>query len=85
MNIRQGTRKATNLSIDRDLLEEAKRLGINVSRAAESGLLDAVRREKAAAWLRENAEAIAAWNALIEEHSLPLARYRPEFPRRSKR
>ena len=50
-----------------------------------SGLREAVRQEKAAAWLRENTEAIAAWNAWIEENSLPLARYRPEFPRRSER
>jgi antitoxin CcdA len=76
MNIRKSTRKATNLSIDPDLLEEAKGLGINVSRAAENGLLEAVRQEKAAAWLRENAEAIAAWNAWVEENGLPLARYR---------
>lgn len=77
MNIRKSsTRKATNLSIDLDLLEEAKGLGINVSRAAESGLREAVRQENAAASLRENAEAIAAWNAWVEENGLPLARYR---------
>ena len=72
MNARTPTRKATNLSIDPDLLDEAKALGINVSRAAETGLREAVRAAKSEAWLRENAEAIAGWNAWVEENGLPL-------------
>ncbi len=70
-------RKATNISIDPHLLAAAKALGINVSRAAETGLRDAVRRAQAAEWGRENAEAIASSNAWVEAHGLPLARYRP--------
>jgi antitoxin CcdA len=76
MNMRQTTRRATNLSIDPDLRDEAKSLGINVSRAAELGIREAVREKKAAAWLRENAEAIAGWNAWVEENGPPLARHR---------
>jgi antitoxin CcdA len=71
-----NVRRATNLSIDPDLVEEAKALGINASRAAEAGLREAVRAARAEAWLRENAEAIASWNAWVEEHGLPLAKYR---------
>jgi antitoxin CcdA len=73
---RQTLRKATNLSIDPALVEEAKALGINASRAAEAGLPEAVRTAKSQAWLRENAEAIAGWNAWVEEHGLPLDKYR---------
>jgi antitoxin CcdA len=73
---RQTLRKATNLSIDPALVEEAKALGINASRAAEAGLREAVRTAKSQAWLRENAEAIAGWNAWVEEHGLPLDKYR---------
>jgi antitoxin CcdA len=69
-------KKATNLSFDRDLLQEAQGLGINLSRAAEAGVRGAVRRAKAAAWERENAQAIASSNAWIEAHGLPLERYR---------
>jgi antitoxin CcdA len=68
--------KATNLSIDNDLVVEARRLGINVSRAAEAGLREAVREARAAEWRRENAEAIASANAWVEAIGLPLARYR---------
>ena len=76
MNARTPTRKAINLSIDPDLLDEAKALGINVSRAAETGLREAVRAAKSEAWLRENAEAIASSNAWVEKNGLPLAKYR---------
>ncbi|HET9068357.1 MAG TPA: type II toxin-antitoxin system CcdA family antitoxin, partial [Amaricoccus sp.] len=62
--------------IDPDLIEEAKALGVNASRAAEAGVREAVRAAKAEAWLRENAEAIASWNAWVAEHGLPLATYR---------
>lgn len=68
--------KATNLSIDQELLQEAKGLGINISRAAEIGLREAVRAAKAAEWQRENAMAIKSANAWVAANGLPLARYR---------
>jgi len=76
VNARSKIRKATNLSIDPDLIEEAKALGVNASRAAEAGVREAVRAAKAEAWLRENAEAIASSNAWVEKNGLPLAKYR---------
>ena len=69
-------RKATNLSLDPELVQEAQALGINVSRAAEAGLCEAVRRTRAEAWQRENAGAIESSNAWVEAHGLPLERYR---------
>src|SRR5690606_14121726 len=71
-----SVRKAANLSIDADLLAEAKALSVNISRAAEAGIADAVRKEKERAWKEENREAIEGWNAWVEEHGLPLAKYR---------
>ena len=53
-----------------------EQLGINVSRAAEAGLREAVREARAAEWQRENAEAIDSSNAWVEANGLPLARYR---------
>jgi antitoxin CcdA len=69
-------RKATNLSLETELVREAQALGINVSRAAEAGLRQAVRTARAAAWQRENAEAIESSNAWVEANGLPLERYR---------
>jgi antitoxin CcdA len=69
-------KKATNVSLAEALLTEAKDLGINVSQAAEAGVAQAVSEARAAAWLKENAEAIQAWNAYVDEHGLPLDHYR---------
>lgn len=70
------TRKAANLSIDAKVLADAKALDINVSRAAESGIVEAVRAEKNKRWLEENREALLYFNDWVEENGLPLAKYR---------
>lgn len=69
-------KKATNLTLDASLIEEARTLNVNLSRAAEEGLRVAVREARADRWRTENAEALASSNAWVEQHGLPLARYR---------
>ncbi len=76
MLTRSPSRKPANLSIDADLLAEAKALNVNVSRAAETGIAEAVRKEKERRWKEENREAIEGWNAWVKENGLPLAKYR---------
>ena len=66
-------RQRTNLTLDPAKLEAARRLGINLSEAAERGLEAAIREAEAALWLAENGEAIRSSNAWVEEHGLPLA------------
>jgi antitoxin CcdA len=70
------TRKAANLSIDAAVLADAKALDINVSRAAETGIAEAVKAEKGRRWLEENREALESSNVWVEKHGLPLAKYR---------
>lgn len=72
----RSPRQATNLSIRADLIDEAKALDINVSRAAEAGIADAVRAEKERRWKNENAQAFREWNRWVEENGLPFAEYR---------
>jgi antitoxin CcdA len=69
-------RRATSLTLDAAMLDEAKALGLNISRAAEAGLAVELKKARTEAWKRENAEAIAATNRYIEEHGLPLEPYR---------
>lgn len=71
-----SVRKAANLSINVDLLSEAKALSVNISRAAEVGIAEAVRKEKERLWRDENRNALESWNAWVEENGLPLAKYR---------
>ena len=69
-------RKATNVSINEALLAEARILKINVSKAAESGLVLALAEKRAELWLAENRAALDSSNAYVEQHGLPLAQYR---------
>ena len=71
------SRKPTNLSIDSELLNEAKALNINLSRAAEDGVKAAVRAAQEQRWKEANAEAIESSNTYVEKHGLPLDKYRP--------
>lgn len=75
-NIKSGKRKATNLSIDADLLAEAKALDINLSQTAEVSIRQAVNAMKAKAWQEENAEAIRQNNEWVAKNGLPLEQSR---------
>jgi len=76
MGTTERSRRATNLTLDEELLTEAKRLGVNLSRAAEDGLQAAVRQARIDAWMNENGAAIESSNGWVEKHGLPLARHR---------
>ena len=54
------------------LVEEARRLGVDVSHRSEEQVRQSVRE----AWIEENREAIESWNAWVERNGLPLERYR---------
>jgi antitoxin CcdA len=69
-------RRATNVSLSRDYLAEARELGINVSQACERGLAATIAEARAARWLEENREALASSNAWVEANGLPLAHLR---------
>lgn len=72
-----GARKPTNVSLNVALVSEARALGVNISRACESGLARQIAEERGRRWKAENAEALASSNAHVEAHGLPLARHRP--------
>jgi antitoxin CcdA len=80
MSERQVKKRAVNLFVDADLLDEARRMRINLSETLERRLRMIVRAEQQKRWLEENREAIASINSFIEQHGL-LAnklRYRPD-------
>jgi len=61
-----AAKKATNLSINSDLLRQAKELNINLSQTLELSLAEVVRVAKKQRWLAENRDAIEAYNQRIE-------------------
>lgn len=63
-------KKATNVTIRGDLLEEARALNINLSQEFERHLAEVVRKRRAEQWLEDNREAIAAYNRHVEKHGV---------------
>ena len=76
MSTTQAARRPTNVSLDRTLVEEARALGINLSQACERGIAAQLVQVRGERWLAENRAAIEASNDYVEQHGLPLARYR---------
>ncbi len=74
MNIGVKSRtRATNVSLDAALVEEAKELGVNISLASAWGLEQAVKEARGKRWLEENRAALDSYNAYVEASGLPLA------------
>jgi antitoxin CcdA len=71
-----SARKSIRLSLDSDLISEARALKIDMSRAAEEGITKAIKAERERLWRLENAEAIRFDNEYVAKHGLPLAKYR---------
>jgi antitoxin CcdA len=67
------TKRKTSLTLDAELMDGAKALGINVSAVAEAALKSAVASARHAQWLEQNANAFAAQAAWHERHGHPLA------------
>ncbi|MER9892150.1 type II toxin-antitoxin system CcdA family antitoxin [Mesorhizobium sp. M0119] len=58
------------------MIEDAKALGINISRAAEEGIAKAISAEKNRRWQEENKQAIDSSNDYVRRNGLPLAKHR---------
>lgn len=56
-------RRSVNLTIREDIIEAAKSLKVNASKAAEAGIAEAIREARGEQWLAENRAAIDAHNA----------------------
>ena len=69
-------KRPTNVSLDLALVGEARTLGLNVSQACENGLRGAVDAARRQQWRAENAAALAASNAYVDAHGLPLGTLR---------
>jgi antitoxin CcdA len=63
-------KRAVNLFVDVNLLDDAKSLRINISEVLERRLRTIVSAERGRKWLDDNREAIEAYNRRVAEHGL---------------
>ncbi len=69
-------KKAANLTVRADLLEEARARKINLSHTLEVALAAELKRQRETEWLEQNKEAIAAYGRLVEREGLLSDSYR---------
>lgn len=61
-----AAKKSANLSINADLLQQAKLLNINLSQTLELHLAEILRQAQRRQWLEENQDALDEYNRRIE-------------------
>ena len=71
-----AVRKPVNVSLDPALVREARALGVNLSRACETGLSQTIAEQRGRLWMAENRAALASSNAWVEANGLPLDSFR---------
>jgi antitoxin CcdA len=69
-------RVKVNLTLDADVAESARALGLNMSRLAEAAIADAAKVERNRLWREENRAALAAYDEEVAREGLPLAPFR---------
>lgn len=72
----KAPKRATNLSLNADVLKMARELGMNISQTVDALLAEEVKRRYWEKWRDDNQEAFAAYNERVRREGLPLARYR---------
>lgn len=61
-------KKATNLSLNSDLLKKTRALNINLSATLEQTLKDKLKSIEAKKWVKENKNAIQAYNDFVDDN-----------------
>lgn len=73
---RTSAKRPTNLSLNAQVLDAAKALGINVSQACDRHLSELVRAEQMRRWQAEYADFMSAYNSTVRDVELPLDAWR---------
>jgi antitoxin CcdA len=67
---RSAPKRAANVSIRSDLLDAARVAHVNLSATLEHALIEELQLIRQQKWRDENREAIAAYNAYVEENGV---------------
>ena len=72
----QAPKKATNLSVNSDLLNQARSLNINLSSTFEAALKQVLAEQRQKQWKIENRAAVQAYNDFVEDNGCFSDEYR---------
>lgn len=65
-----AAKKPANLSLNQELLAEARRLKINLSATLEKALTAEIKARQEQEWLEKNSESLEACNDFSDKHGL---------------
>lgn len=65
-----------NMTLDAEVLQEARALGLNMSRLAETAIAEATKAERNRLWREANRATNAAYAEELAREDLPLAAFR---------
>lgn len=65
-----------NLTLDAEVADMARALGLNMSRLAEAAIVEAAKTERNRLWRLQNQSAIAAYADEVARDGLPLTPFR---------
>lgn len=65
---KNAPKKATNLSVNSDLLEKARGMNVNLSATLEQALKEKLAQNSSESWQAENKIAMQNYNEFVEEH-----------------
>ena len=68
MRTMSKAKKSVNVSLAPEILEEARKLKINLSAVLTEALIEKFRENKREEWLRDNKKSIEALNQWVEEN-----------------
>lgn len=69
-------RVKVNLTLDAEVLQTARALGLNMSRLAETAIAEAAKAERNRRWRDENQTSLVAYAEEVAQDGLPLAAFR---------
>lgn len=72
----ETTRVRANLTLPADVMERAKALKINISRASERGVREEIREAEDRQWATQHATFVKNTREWAEENGVPLDEYR---------
>lgn len=63
----KAPKRPSNLSVNSNLLEEARKYKVNLSKLLEQALIETLTEKKRAEWLEQNRAALESYNQRIEQ------------------
>lgn len=66
----KSVKRAVNLRINKNLIDQAKSMHINLSQTLETSLVEILREKQKEAWLKDNLDAVDAYNEHIQKQGV---------------